>query len=180
MPTSPAKEKLLDSASALFYADGIGATAVDDVVHAAGVSKPTLYAHFGSKAELVAAVLQRRHAARIAELEALEAGPLAVFGWLADFYARDGARGCAFVNAAAELTEAGPGREAAAREKAWLRGELTRRAREAGLRDPEALGSQLALLIDGVAARVVVDGHGASAQAVADATAAARALIGAA
>ena len=103
-----------------------------------------------------------------------------MFGWLADFYARDGARGCAFVNAAAELTEAGPGRDAAAREKAWLRGELARRAREAGLRDPDALGSQLALLIDGVAARVVVDGHGASAEAVADATAAARALIGAA
>jgi len=178
MPASPAKEKLLDSASALFYADGIGATAVDDVVRAAGVSKPTLYAHFGSKAELVAAVLERRHAARIAELEALEGGPLAVFGWLAGFYRRDGARGCAFVNAAAELTEPGPGREAAAREKAWLRGELTRRARAAGLRDPEALGSQLALLIDGVAARVVVDGHSASAEAVADATAAARALIG--
>jgi len=178
MPTSPAKEKLLESASALFYADGIGATAVDDVVRAAGVSKPTLYAHFGSKAELVGAVLERRHAARIAELEALEGGPLAVFGWLADFYRRDGARGCAFVNAAAELTEAGPGREAAAREKAWLRAELTRRARAADLRDPKTLGSQLALLIDGVAARVVVDGHGASAEAVADATAAARSLIG--
>ena len=178
MPASPAKEKLLDSASALFYADGIGATAVDDVVRAAGVSKPTLYAHFGSKADLVATVLERRHAARAEELEALEGGPLAVFGWLADFYRRDGARGCAFVNAAAELTEPGPGREAAAREKAWLRGELTRRARAAGLRDPEALGSQLALLIDGVAARVVVDGHSASAEAVADATAAARALIG--
>ena len=90
MRTSPAKEKLLDSASALFYEDGIGATAVDDVVRAAGVSKPTLYAHFGSKAELVAAVLERRHAARAEELEAIEGGPLAVFDWLAGFYERDG------------------------------------------------------------------------------------------
>lgn len=179
MRTSPARQKLLDSASALFYEDGIGATGVDDVVRAAGVSKPTLYAHFGSKAELVAAVLERRHAARIRELEALEGGPLAVFEWLAGFYAHDGARGCAFVNAAAELTRGGPGREAAVREKAWLRAELTRRARAAGVRDPELLGSQLALLVDGVAARVVVDGHGAAAEAVADATAAARALIGA-
>jgi AcrR family transcriptional regulator len=180
MRASPAKEKLLDSASALFYDEGIGATAVDDVVRAAGVSKPTLYAHFGSKAELVSAVLERRHAVRAAELEQLEGGPLAVFAWLEDFYAREGARGCAFVNAAAELTEPGPGREAAAREKAWLRGELTRRAREAGLRAPERLGSQLALLVDGVAARVVVDGHAAAAGAVADATAAARALVDAA
>jgi len=105
---------------------------------------------------------------------------LAVFEWLEGFYARDGARGCAFVNAAAELTEPGPGREAAVREKAWLRGELTRRARGAGLRAPERLGSQLALLVDGVAARVVVDGHAAAARAVADATAAARALVDAA
>ena len=175
-----AKDKLLDAASARFYERGIAATGVDDVVHAAGVSKPTLYAHFGSKAELVAAVLERRHAARERELAEVEGGPLEVFAWLAAFYERDGSRGCAFVNAAAELAEGNPGRAAAAREKAWLRGELTRRAREAGLRDPESLGSQLALLVDGVAARVVVDGHGASAEAVAAATAAARALVAAA
>ena len=180
MRPSPARDKLLDSASALFYADGIGATAVDDVVRAAGVSKPTLYAHFGSKAELVAAVLERRHAARAEELEVLEGGPLAVFDWLDGFYERDGARGCAFVNAAAELTEPGPGRDAAAREKAWLRAELTRRAGLAGLRAPERLGSQLALLVDGIAARVVVEGHAAAAGAVADAAAAARALVAAA
>src|SRR4051794_9489224 len=179
MQATPARKKLLDSAAALFYADGIGATSVDEVVAAAGVTKPTLYAHFGSKAALVAAVLDQRHDARKQELEALEGGPLAVFAWLDGFYARDGARGCAFVNAAAELAHGGPGRDAAAREKAWLRGELTRRCREAGLRDPGALGSQLALLIDGVAARVVVDGHEAAAGAVADATAAARTLVGA-
>jgi AcrR family transcriptional regulator len=175
-----ARDGLLDAASALFYEDGIGATGVDDVVRAAGVSKPTLYAHFGSKAELVAAVLERRHAARAAELEALDGGPLAVFDWLARFYADGGARGCAFVNAAAELAHGGPGREAAAREKAWLREELARRARAEGLEDPERLASRLGLLIDGVAARVVVDGHGAAAQAVEDATGAARLLVDAA
>jgi AcrR family transcriptional regulator len=180
MRTAPARDKLLDAASDLFYEDGIGATGVDEVVRVAGVSKPTLYAHFGSKAELVAAVLERRHAARRDELERLEGGPLAVFEWLAGFYSSGGARGCAFVNAAAELAEGEPGRAAAAREKAWLRGELARRARAAGLRDPERLASRLALLVDGVAARVVVDGHGAAEDAVADATAAARALIGAA
>ena len=175
-----ARDKLLGAASELFYADGIAATGVDDVVRVAGVSKPTLYAHFGSKAELVAAVLERRHAARAAELETLDGGPLAVFGWLADFYARDGARGCAFVNAAAELAHGGPGRVAAAREKAWLRAELARRARAEGLDDPDGLASRLCLLIDGVAARVVVDGHEAAANAVAEATSAARTLCEAA
>src|ERR687897_1682040 len=171
-----ARDKLLGAASELFYADGIAATGVDDVVRAAGISKPTLYAHFGSKAELVAAVLERRHAARADELEAVGGGPLAVFEWLADFYARDGARGCAFVNAAAELPHGGPGAAAAAREKAWLRAELARRARAEGLDDPDGLASRLCLLIDGVAARVVVDGHEAAAGAVAEATSAARTL----
>jgi|SRR5215207_5543339 len=180
MRTSPARDKLLHSASTLFYEDGIGATGVDDVVRAAGVSKPTLYAHFGSKAELVGAVLERRHADRAEELAAIEGGPLAVFEWLEAFYARDGARGCAFVNAAAELVGPGPGRDAAVHEKAWLRAEMTRRARAAGLRAPERLGSQLALLVDGVAARVVVDGHEAAGPAVEDAAAAARVLVGAA
>ena len=53
--------RLLDTATELFYTEGIAATGVDKVVARAGVSKPTLYAHFGSKDELVAAVLERRH-----------------------------------------------------------------------------------------------------------------------
>ena len=76
-----AREKLIDTAEGLFYADGISATGVDAVVREAGVSKPTLYAHFGSKQELVAAVLQARHARRAAALEsaAADGGLAAVF-----------------------------------------------------------------------------------------------------
>src|SRR5215217_4826375 len=114
MPT--ARERLVDTAEALFYADGITATGVDTVVRAAGVSKPTLYAHFGSKDELISAVLEARHARRVAELEGVQ-------DVLAEFDAREGARGCAFLNAAAEL---GPGREAIVAEKRWLEALLTR------------------------------------------------------
>src|SRR5918994_925920 len=132
-----ARDKLLGAASELFYADGIAATGVDDVVRAAGVSKPTLYAHFGSKAELVAAVLERCHAARAA---------------------------------------GGPARAPAGGERAGPRAAPPRRARAEGLDDPDGLASRLCLLIDGVAARVVVDGHEAAAGAVAEATSAARTL----
>src|SRR4051794_839892 len=107
---SPARDRLLETAARLFYADGIAATGVDTVVREAGVSKPTLYAHYGSKAELVAAVLEARHARRAEELSAWvdrepDPGrrPLAVFAYLAAWYGRDGDRGCAFLNAAAEL-----------------------------------------------------------------------------
>jgi|SRR5215203_3546498 len=167
MPT--ARERLVDTAEALFYADGITATGVDTVVRAAGVSKPTLYAHFGSKDELISAVLEARHARRVAELEGVQ-DVLAVFDALAEVYAREGARGCAFLNAAAEL---GPGREAIVAEKRWLEALLTR------LSGDERLASQLLLLVDGVAGRVVVHGPEAAATALADARRAAEALLAA-
>jgi AcrR family transcriptional regulator len=175
-----ARDQLLDAAGRLFYASGIAATGVDTVVREAGVSKPTLYAHFRSKDELVAAVLAARHAERAAELEAWvarEGGPrervLSVFTYLERFYARDGARGCAFLNAAAE----GAGLPEATAEKAWLLELLERLAAEAGAPEPARTASQLLLLVDGVSGRVVVGGPETAASAIADATAAARALL---
>ena len=67
-----------------------------------------------------------------------------MFAWLGDWYGRDGARGCGFLNAAAEL----PDRDDAARlvvsrEKDWLLDLLSRLVREAGVREPDRLASQL-------------------------------------
>jgi AcrR family transcriptional regulator len=176
-----ARDQLLETAARLFYADGITATGVDTVVREAGVSKPTLYAHFGSKAELVEAVLEARHA-RLAEalgawVEAepdRRRRPLAVFAYLERFYEREGARGCAFLNAAAEGASG-----SAAAEKQWLERFLAALCRDAELRDPERLASKLLLLIDGVSGRVVVGGPAAAPGALADATATAELLIGA-
>lgn len=165
-PTA-ARDRLLETASALFYTRGITATGVDTVVAAAGVSKPTLYAHFGSKEALVAAVLERRHTARVASLHAWvsAAAPdprerlLSVFDWLGHFYLTDGVRGCAFLNAAAENPDPeGPARRAARQHKRWTQNFLADLARDAGLDSPQRLGSQLLLLVDGASCRMVVDG----------------------
>ncbi len=164
---APARDRLLDAASTLFYDRGITATGVDAVVAASGVSKPTMYAHFRSKSELVAAVLARRTARRQdslpAWLAARAADPrerlLAVFDWLAEFHAAEGLRGCAVLNAAAELPDPeDPARQAARRHKRWMREFLTGLAADAGLDEPERLGSQLLLLLDGASSRIVVEG----------------------
>jgi AcrR family transcriptional regulator len=189
MPSRPGtRDRLLTSAGALFYDRGIAATGVDTIVQASGVSKPTLYAHFGSKGELVAAVLEQRHAERAAELGAWIEGvgdprqrPVAVFAWLADWYSRAGERGCGFLNAAAELPEPDDlARTVVRREKLWFLDFLTRLTREAGLHEPEQLASQLLLLIDGVGGRVLVWGPEAAVEAVAEATRGAGVLIAAA
>lgn len=181
-----AHEMLLDAAGQLFYADGITATGVDTVVRTAGVTKPTLYARFGSKSDLVAAVLQRRFDERRIELETwLEpvpaAGhPLAVLDWLQHFYVDRGDRGCGFLNAAAELSAREPAaREVVEAEKTWLRDVLVRGCGAYGSRTPDLVGSQLLLLIDGVAGRAVVGGREAGHAAAAEARQAAELLLGA-
>jgi AcrR family transcriptional regulator len=125
---TPARDRLLDTASELFYDRGITATGVDAVVAAAGVSKPTLYARFRSKCELVAAVLERRHARRTESLQAWVSARtddphqrlLAVFDCPADLYTVEGRRGCVFLNAAAETPDPGdPARQIARRQKRW-------------------------------------------------------------
>lgn len=167
--TTPAAERLLAVAADAFYAEGITATGVDTLVARAGVSKPTLYARFGSKANLVTAVLRRHHAERRRSLEdalARHGGPatdrlLAVFDWLADRQATELTRGCVFLNAAAELTDPhDPSREVIASHKRWLRGVFADLLTEAGHPPDRAAerADALAFLADGASSRVAVDG----------------------
>ncbi len=186
--TTPARVRLLDAGEQLFYAQGIISTGVDAVAAAAGVTKPTLYAHFGKKSQLVAAVLERRHERRRAELEAWlepfspDERPLEVMGWLRNWYAAEqNERGCAFLNAAVELPDSDdPGHVAVRQEKAWFLDLLVELCRAAGLRQPETLGSQLLLLLDGVGGRAVVGGPDAAIIGAHDAYCAAQVLIAAA
>jgi AcrR family transcriptional regulator len=188
MPTTSSHERLVTAAARLFYDRGITSTGVDAVVQAAGLTKPTLYAHFPSKSALVVTVLQQRHERLANELEAWVEGiedaharPLGVFSWLADWYSRGGQRGCGFLNAAAELADPEDAARPVVRaEKRWLRDLLTSLCEGAGLSQPSRLGSQLLLLVDGVAGRVVVQGSDAAAEAVDDATRVAALLIDAA
>lgn len=72
-PTQQRKRRqVLDAAAGLFMTQGYGATSMDAVSRAAGVSKATLYAYFAGKDELFAAIVGEactRHA------EASGAGP---------------------------------------------------------------------------------------------------------
>jgi AcrR family transcriptional regulator len=102
---------LLEAAAQLTYANGIDATGVDAIVKAAGVTKRTLYQHFGSKDELVAAALEARDSPAIAGLRsAVErkvsrgASPIeALFGVLARVFAEPAFQGCAFLNSGLEM-----------------------------------------------------------------------------
>jgi AcrR family transcriptional regulator len=55
-----AKDRILDAANRLFYGEGIRAVSVDAIAEKAGLTKKTLYYHFKSKDEIVAAYLCSR------------------------------------------------------------------------------------------------------------------------
>ncbi|WP_251094621.1 TetR/AcrR family transcriptional regulator [Streptomyces sp. Caat 7-52] len=104
------REALLDAAEALFYAHGIQAVGMDRVREACGLPLKRIYRLFPAKEDLVVAVLRRRDRRWRASLTAhVESVPdprervLAVFDWLAAWFAEPGFRGCAWINAHGEL-----------------------------------------------------------------------------
>jgi AcrR family transcriptional regulator len=151
------RKRLLEAADALFYAGGIRATGVEAVAEKAGVTKMTLYSHFSSKDELVAAYLEERDLRWRESLESSLEGLddpdeklLAVFDAYREQLVVDGLRGCAYINCAAEFPERGhPAREVVRRHKATFRRHLTELATEAGAKDPEGLAERLFLLLEG-------------------------------
>jgi AcrR family transcriptional regulator len=59
VPTLGKAESVLAAAKRAFLAAGFGAVSMDTIAREAGVSKATVYAHFGSKEELFGAVIER-------------------------------------------------------------------------------------------------------------------------
>ena len=121
------------------------------------MTKPTFYNHFKSKDALVTAVMELRSESwqraieeRVAAARTPRRRLLAVFDFLDEFLAGQPFRGCALVNAAVEIPNpSDPGRDVARRNKADNQKRLERLAKEAGLRNPIALGAALSLLFEG-------------------------------
>lgn len=153
----PAAEKVLRSASELFYRDGISATGVDAVVAHAGVAKRTLYNNFGGKDELVEVYLRdrdRRWRASLAEITGRYKDPeerlLAAFEAYGEWLLGDDYRGCAFINAASEIADpTHPARKVILAHKGGVREHLARLAAEAGVENPGVLAEKLLLLLEG-------------------------------
>jgi AcrR family transcriptional regulator len=170
---SPAGERLMAVATEAFYAEGITATGVDTLTARSGVSKPTLYAQFGSKQQLVTEVLRRRSDLRHAELLAYldeHGGPperrvLAMFDWLSEQHNGRSHRGCPFLNAAAELAEPGhPAMPVVSAQKHRWRDVAAALLTEAGRPDADELADAVLLLADGASARMAYDGDTGAAR----------------
>ena len=107
----PTRERIVSAASALFYDDGIRGVSVDAVAAKAGVTKRTLYYHFKSKDDLVAAYLAGRDQPNLALFKqwfaeadgGLPAKVERIFRNLARSARHPKWKGCGFLRTSAEL-----------------------------------------------------------------------------
>jgi AcrR family transcriptional regulator len=174
---------ILDAATPLLYERGLDGVGVAELCTRLGVSKETLYRHFGTKDGLVQAVLKARservHAWMAAAVTAAGDDPAqqlaAVFDALGRWYREPAFRGCAMVNAATQHHDEAV-RALTARHLNRYLDLLAGIAARAGASDPDAVGRQLLMLVEG--ATVVAAHHGA-ADAAAQARAAALILLAA-
>lgn len=163
--TSPARQRLLEAATDLFYNEGIHSVGVDRIIEAAGVTRATMYKQFEGKEGLVLEYL-RGEDAGLRDLFAQAAGSsddagvlldLVVDGIEADIRGRH-TRGCPFINAAAEYPDDGPVRDLIAEHREWFRGTLRQLAEAAGLEDPDEVAASLVLLRDAALVGGYLDG----------------------
>jgi AcrR family transcriptional regulator len=152
------RQRILETASALFYRRGVRAVGVDLVVEEAGVAKTSLYRHFRTKDDLIAAFLnkedadfwkcwdnttQRHRSSAEAELEAQ-------LKWIGERVGRPNYRGCPQLNVAAEFPDLDhPARAVATAHKKELRRRLRDLAERLRAKRPDELAGQLSLLING-------------------------------
>jgi AcrR family transcriptional regulator len=160
------RERIVAAAARLFYGEGIRAASVDAIAEKAGITKKTLYYHFRSKDELVAAYLASRdqptldlYARWFDETPGSAADKIR--GLFAEFArSADTAKwkGCGFQRTAAELagTPGHPALKAGASHKkrfeAWLADALARE----GIGNAKTIARSIVVLLDGAAAVMLV------------------------
>jgi AcrR family transcriptional regulator len=158
-PANPTRERIISAASTLFYSDGIRAVSVDAVAEKAGLTKRTLYYHFKSKDDLVAAYLAARDQPNLALFQrwfteaegGLPSKVQAIFRHLARNAGHPKWKGCGFLRTSAELANL-PGHPAiriGAAHKKKFEGWLRATFEEADIVGAALLARQILLLLDG-------------------------------
>jgi AcrR family transcriptional regulator len=153
-----ARDRILNTASTLFYQQGIRATGVDTIIAKSEVAKTTFYRYFPAKDDLVVAYLEERNhkfwelfeVAVSPFLDSPEQQLLAIFHWLDELLTNETSQGCPFLIVASEFPEINyPGHQVAIAHKLKLRDRLVKLATASGINQANELSIGLMLLVDG-------------------------------
>ncbi|MCT7376867.1 TetR/AcrR family transcriptional regulator [Chelativorans salis] len=160
---TPARRRLFDTATRLFYTEGIHAVGIDRIIAEAGVAKATFYNHFPSKDDLVLAYIEEQDRLGREAVAALPKQPprkmiAAIMGRISKAVVAGDWRGCPFLNAAAEYpSPTSPVRQAIDARRAWYHGVLRQLLAEDGDPAPSVTASLLVALSDGLLETAYLD-----------------------
>lgn len=159
------RERLINSADQLFYQEGFRAVGIDRVLADAGVAKASMYTHFRSKDELMAACIQRRTLDARAQIEAQVGSlppaerALGLFDFLLNWVSQPDFRGCPVQHLVSEYPDAAhPARTVAREQRQWLQQQLVAWCADAGASEPQRTADALLVLFDGATAGSEQDG----------------------
>jgi AcrR family transcriptional regulator len=157
---SEARTRLLNTATRIFYAEGIHSVGIDRIVAEAQVTRATLYRHFPSKEDLVLAYLKQADQGIRGQVEAARASSpsptdqvRAVAKSITDGIQSTGFRGCAFLNAAAEYSDPNhPIHQAVLSHRQWFLTTVTDLLAQTSEKPAAAAGRHFIMLRDGAMA----------------------------
>jgi AcrR family transcriptional regulator len=176
------REQIVMAAGKLFYGRGIRSVSMDAVAERAGVTKRTLYYHFRSKDDLIAAYLAERDRPTfeyVMQWLGQAPGPLprkfaAMFEHVERLAGHPKWKGCGFLRTAAELadTPGHPALKVGAAHKKKLEAAIAALIEAEGLSEPALRARQIMLLFDGAWSAILVHRDPAYARAAGRAAAA--------
>ena len=157
---SEARDRLLGTATRIFYAEGIHSVGIDRITAEAQVTRATLYRHFSGKEDLILAYLDQADrgirgqvAAARGSTDSAAGQVRAVARSIVDGIRSPGFRGCAFLNAVAEYPDpAHPVHRAVLAHRQWFLDTVTELLAQVGGGDSEAAGRHFVMLRDGAMA----------------------------
>lgn len=154
------RDRILQTASDLFYVDGLNGVGVNRIIQEADVAKSTFYRYFPTKEHLVLAYLdemERLWALALREAAGLD--PISSADRLSamfDALLWDGHpeefRGAAFLKASAEASAGSVVQLRVSEHRAGVLEWISHMSRQAGAADPDGLARTLALLLEGALA----------------------------
>ncbi|WP_420574487.1 TetR/AcrR family transcriptional regulator [Kordia sp.] len=110
MKHSEVKNKIIETASFLFYKNGYNSTGINEIISEAGIAKATLYNHFKSKEDICLAYLRYKNTTFIQDIKAFTSSKvngktqiLAIFDFLELFFQDKDFNGCWCIKTVSEI-----------------------------------------------------------------------------
>lgn len=160
MKEQSVRERIIETASRLFYFNGYNQTGINQIINEASVAKASLYQHFRSKEDIAVAYLQRRHTmwmeklnTYVSETKGSTEKVIACFDYLSHWLNEVNFRGCGWQNIIAEvpenhskITEQATYHKGELRE--WIHN-LLKQEKQYTAKQAQQLGDEVLVLIEG-------------------------------